>query len=70
GVGLRRGLPVSRLQLLDQPRRLARHDDVMPVLLLVGLDRLAAAAIGSTSAANRPDRAWPRSSPSSKAAGA
>ncbi|MDR5726344.1 MAG: hypothetical protein RB191_02630, partial [Terriglobia bacterium] len=46
GVGLGRGLPLRPLQLLDQTRRLARHHDVPPVLVLVSRDGLAAAEAG------------------------
>src|SRR5207253_4299650 len=40
GVGLARGLPISVLQLFQQTRRLARHDDEVRLRLFVGLHRL------------------------------
>ena len=41
-VGLRRGLPVGLLQLLDQAPGFARHDHELTMCLLVGCDRFPA----------------------------
>ena len=46
GIGLWGRLPGGQLQLLDQPRRLARHHDVLPAFLLVSLDGFAAVETG------------------------
>jgi hypothetical protein len=46
GIGLWGRLPGGRLQLLDQPRRLARHHDVLPAFLPVILDGFAAVETG------------------------